>query len=192
GEPVVPVAVKMLQDERWYVVRNMVTVLGGVGSGEAVKALGRLADDPDYRIRRELARALARLPGSEADRLLVGLLADREPAVRLTAVDAAASRRSSEMLDALWSCYESSPDWELRAAILRALGRTGLPEAAERLEAVARTRPLLHRRRWEALQVAALEALAALGGQAAAAALERLGPRRAAAPPCPAGRPRCP
>jgi HEAT repeat protein len=172
GDPVVPYASKMLDDQRWFVVRNMVTVLGGVGSPEAVQALVRVTRDRDKRIRKEVARALGR-PGAEdvpeAEAELLRLLEDPDPAVRLMAVSAAASRKTEQLLKALWRVFHRvgirSGDLEFKSAVLRAMGRMGLPAGAEHLIRVARKRPLLWRNRWQVVQRAAIEALGDLGGE---------------------------
>ncbi|GAB6061799.1 HEAT repeat domain-containing protein [Deferrisoma palaeochoriense] len=178
GEPVVPVALKMLEDQRWYVVRNMVTILGGIGTPEAVKGVLRASTDPDPRIRREAARMLGRSRLPEAEERIRELLADPDPSVRLMAISAAAARRSAAMADALWKLYDSipvrSPQWDLKPAVLRALGRIGHRESVPRLLRVVRKRPWFRRSRWEEIQEAAIQALGDLGGEEAVAALERV------------------
>jgi HEAT repeat protein len=175
GEAAVPWALKMLEDQRWYVVRNMVTILGGIGAPEGLRALVRLSRDPDSRIRKEVARVLGRpgLPGSaETERHLLYLLDDPDMAVRLMAISAAASSRSSRVLDAMWKTFRRIPiwskHWELKASLLRALGYMGLEERlVPHLASIVRKRPLLWRRRWETVQRAAIQALGASGAPGA-------------------------
>jgi hypothetical protein len=178
GDPVVPYASKMLDDQRWFVVRNMVTILGGVGSPEAAKALVRLTRDRDKRIRKEVARALGRsgaenIPEAEAE--LLRLLEDPDPAVRLMAVSSLATLKNEQVLKALWRVYQRagirSGDLEFKSAVMRAIGRMGLPEGAGLLARVARKRPLLWRGRWQVVQRAAIEALGDLGGEQSQAVL---------------------
>ncbi len=178
GEPVVPLAIRMLDDQRWYVVRNMVTILGGIGSPEAVRAVLRTSRDPDPRIRREAARALGRARGPDVEDRIRDLLADPDPSVCLMAIAAAALQRSPSMLQVLWDVYRRisirSSRWNMKPAVLQAVGRTGLPEAAPLLASVARRRPFLYRRRWIAVQQAAVQALGDLGGEEPLATLEDL------------------
>ena len=178
GEPVVPFAARMLDDQRWYVVRNMVTILGGIGSPEAVRAVLRTSRDPDARIRREAARALGRARGADVEERIRELLADPDPSVCLMAIAAAAAQRSSSMLEVLWDLYRRisirSSQWNMKPAVLQAMGRTGLPEAAPLLASVARRRPFLYRRRWIAVQQAAVQALGDLGGREPLGVLQEL------------------
>lgn len=185
GPPVVPHAVRMLDDQRWFVVRNMVTILGGISTTDALKALSRLITDPDSRIRREVVRALTQASGPMAESILLALLEDPDPAVRLMAVSSATSHRTPQVLAALWKMYGRVgirfPEWNLKAQILQTLGKMGLPEAVEHLETVIGKRPLFWRKRWEVVQTAAIQALGDLGGRKARGLLETLLDHRAAA-----------
>ncbi|GAB4281013.1 MAG: hypothetical protein Kow0092_36500 [Deferrisomatales bacterium] len=178
GPPVVPWAMRMLEDQRWYVVRNMVTILGGVGTPEAVKALLRVAGDPDSRLRKEVARALGRVTGEQAAEELRKLLDDPDPGVRLMAVGSAAGHRTETMLDALWGVFRRVPmrssRWNARVPILQSIGRMGLEAAVGPLERLVRRRPLLWRSRWRVVRLAALQALGEIGGERARRILEEL------------------
>jgi len=171
GDVVVPWAVRMLDDQRWFVVRNMVTVLGGIGSAESQRALVRLAGDNDPRIRKEVARAFGRVRGTTAEEQLLRLLGDPEPAVRLMAISSAAPHGSERLFQALCDILRKtrvgSRDWNLKAVAIRALGRTGRPEAAEVLGGILHRRTFWKRERWRALRRAALQALGDLGGERA-------------------------
>lgn len=178
GDAAVPWASKMLEDQRWFVVRNMVTVLGGIASPEAHRALTRPAASPDARIRREVARALARGKGPTAEEHLILLLGDREPGVRLLAISAAANHPSGEILEALEETFRrtriSSAAWSGKAAALGSIGRLGLPGGVRILAEVLHARPLLWPKRWRVLQRAAVQALGDLGGAAAVELLSSL------------------
>jgi len=168
GDVVVPWAVRMLDDQRWFVVRNMVTILGGIGSAESQRALVRLAGDSDPRIRREVARAFGRLRGTTAEEQVLVLLNDPDPAVRLMAISSAAPHGSERLFQALCGILKKtrigSREWNLKAGAIRALGRTGRDDAAEVLGELLGRRPLWHKERWRALKRAALQALGDLGG----------------------------
>ncbi|WP_025324012.1 HEAT repeat domain-containing protein [Deferrisoma camini] len=171
GDPVVPTALRMLEDQRWYVVRNMVTILGGIGSPEALRGVVRASADPDPRVRREAARMLGRADLAETEERIRELLDDPDPSVRLMAISAAAARGSEAMVEALWRLYDRislrSPHWDLKPAVLRALGRIGHRDSLPRLVRIARKRPWLCRRRRNALRAAALQALGDMGGEEA-------------------------
>ncbi len=177
GDVVVPSAVRMLEDRRWFVVRNMVIVLGGVGTPEAVHALLKASRDPDPRVRREVARALSRVTSAEGEQALRDLVADPDPGVQSVAIAAAGSHRSVAMLEALWQVFRAksrAPDWGTREAVVRALGRLGLSEAVPLLGSVLSGRRVFHRDKWDQVRVAAVQALGEIGGEEGGALLERL------------------
>ena len=74
-----------LRDPRWYVVRNVATVLGKTGNKAAVAPLAKALSHEDARVRVEVLRALMPLAPNESARLLVDALADREKRVRQAA-----------------------------------------------------------------------------------------------------------
>ena len=179
GEPAVPWALKMLEDQRWFVVRNMATVLGGIGSPEGFKAILRLSRDPDGRIRKEVARLIgkpSRVGAPDAEDCLIELLEDTDSAVRRAAISSAAQSRSPRVLEALWSAFRRtriwSKAWEVKLLLLKAIGQMGLAEAVPRMAAVAKGRPLLWRRRWQTVQSAVAQALGDLGAPGAEALAE--------------------
>lgn len=75
-----------LSDERWYVVRNVISILGKAGIAESVPGLSRAAKHPDPRVRREAIRALASAGGSQSIGPLAQALKDPEHAVRSAAL----------------------------------------------------------------------------------------------------------
>jgi len=171
GDPVVPWAIKMLDDQRWYVVRNMVTILGGIGSREATKGLSRLIADQDGRVRREVARALGRSHSCPAEDLLLQMLNDPDPAVRLMAISASAGHKTERMLNALWRLYRGinirSYDWTLKPAIIQSIGLMGLEGGTNYLESIVSKKRFFKKARWKTVQQAAIQALGDLGGNKA-------------------------
>ncbi len=71
-------------DHRWYLVRNVVSILGQLGDPQAIRYLNHAASHDDPRVRLETVRALANL-GSQAFGPLKRLIND-EKAVRIEAL----------------------------------------------------------------------------------------------------------
>ena len=67
-----------VSDRRWYLVRNVVSILGATRSPEAVPYLQRTLRHTDARVRRETIRALAAVRVGMADSLLAAALADED------------------------------------------------------------------------------------------------------------------
>jgi len=75
-----------LPDEKWYLVRNALFVLGNLGDPAACNALRVRLADTDVRVRRELIKALEKIGGDPAVDLLMMLSEDADPSVRENAV----------------------------------------------------------------------------------------------------------
>lgn len=165
--------VHLLQDPRWYVVRNAAELLGEMGAQQAdVKLVGVLRH-ADARVRRSAAAALARLGTSRGIHALQPLLADSNAAVRLQAVHGIASARLPRSVPALLQALEREGDPDIQHALLAALGAHPTDEAVDRLSQAANAGSLLHRRPTP-YRLAAVNALGEAATPAALATLRRM------------------
>jgi len=78
GEPAFPSLADALRSPMWFVVRNALNVLGDVGTPALVEPIGRTLTHTDPRVRRAAARAVSKIGGSDAEKLLVGAINDRD------------------------------------------------------------------------------------------------------------------
>jgi HEAT repeat protein len=67
-----------LSDHRWFVVRNVVSILGESKSEQALPLLQKVADHKDIRIRQEVIKALVSIGGKKAAGLLAKFLKDQD------------------------------------------------------------------------------------------------------------------
>jgi len=74
--------VRYLEDERWYVVRNLAVILGKIGTSDAAAPLHRLRGHPDHRVRSEALRSLVKVDPLRAPATLVEALSDDHERVR--------------------------------------------------------------------------------------------------------------
>lgn len=65
-----------ISDERWYVVRNVVSILGAARSSSAIPYLERTIRHSEPRVRRETIRALASIEDRFANQMLISALTD--------------------------------------------------------------------------------------------------------------------
>lgn len=75
----------MVQDHRWFVVRNAATILGEIKDPEAVQHLTAVLAHSHPRVRREAVMALARVGGVDGSQLILGMLDDPDDGVRAAA-----------------------------------------------------------------------------------------------------------
>jgi HEAT repeat protein len=74
-EPVIP----WLADQRWYVVRNAVHILGWIGGDAIAGHLQVVAEHPEPRVRREVVAALSQAGREAARPILLNMLKAAEP-----------------------------------------------------------------------------------------------------------------
>jgi HEAT repeat protein len=161
----------MLGDQRWYVVRNAVDLLGEMRVGEAEAELIRLLEHKDDRVRTAAASALAKL-GSGRTAPASGDGAGTFAAQRLSAINVSTGGRS---VDSLIRALDREDDSRVQMAMLAALGQLGTPQAIEKLVEIARTeKGLLMKKRSTPLRVAAVHALGQVNASGAVAALQSL------------------
>ncbi len=174
GESAVPELELRLNDPRWFVVRNMATLLGEARSRGSVPALTERLAHEDGRVRRAAIQALARIGGRRARGEVVRCLTSGDPDMRVQAILAVGAWRETAALPTLEAIARGSEgarrasDTEARRHAIEALGLVGGPRALEALAGVLAPPGLLRRVFGQAeppaVRIAAAEALATLGG----------------------------
>lgn len=169
----VPLLEDMIGDHRWFVVRNMVGILGEIRSADAVDHFARTLHHDDARVRRETILALSKFGDERAVPLLVKALTDREATLRAAAALGLGLTKVPTAAMPLLERLGQETDAETLAEMIRALGRIGDPRAvpalAERAGAggfFSRTPPQV--------RIEAVRALGEIGGDAARDVLQRL------------------
>lgn len=150
--------IKRLDDERWFVVRNLVIVLGRSANPQCVVAVRGLMTHPDHRVRVETLRSLSSLDGGNVA-YLEAALGDSHESVRQAAIAMLGVRGSAEadslLVQALWA---SSLDTDEKERVVRVLGERSSSDARQALEALAKKRFALSAKARQ-LRSAAREAL---------------------------------
>lgn len=75
-----------LQDENWYIVRNIVYVLGRIGDARVVSHIKRIKDHREPRVRKEIIQTLSEINSDEAKNILVSYLNDSDNTLRVSAL----------------------------------------------------------------------------------------------------------
>jgi HEAT repeat protein len=99
GEKSIELLSKGVYDRRWYVVRNIVGVLGRIGSPLAIPYLKKTIGHEDLRVRKQTLEALSRIKGEEATSILLGILEDPEEKLRVRAARFLGERSSQEAFE---------------------------------------------------------------------------------------------
>lgn len=160
-------AVRLLEDNTWFVVRNMAELVGELHMEEAVPKLGKTLDHKDPRVRRSAAGALAKIGTTATGRHLGKALKDEDVETRAAAARGLSGRKSAALVMPLILAAANEEDDEVKREFYLALGRIGTPEAVQALiKAVAPGGRFLGRKPIGP-RLAAVEGLHLAGGRAA-------------------------
>ncbi len=115
-----------LSDERWYLVRNLVMILGMIGDPAIVEYIRTVLDHSDPRVRREALRALEGVQSAETKKIFLNALSDKDLSVRIIALKSLKRFRDPEIFPMI-----------RKAASIDELKKKPLAEKKEILEALA-------------------------------------------------------
>jgi len=164
--------IRALDDDRWYVVRNVADLCGELRLEKAVPKLGSLLDSSDPRVRRSAAFALAQIGSGQTTEFLRRALKDEVPDVRRQVPAGLEGRKNAAMAMPLAAVLEGETDSDVQREVLHALGRIGTPDAVRVLIKMAQPGGRIFHRRPTAVRLAAV---AGLAGAASSAAIHALG-----------------
>lgn len=121
---------RRVEHRHWYVVRNVVYLLGKLRSTAGISALEHVQHHSDIRVRREVLRAAASIRGPEAEGLLRRCLDDTEPVIRGLAAEWLGIINADGILEEFRTMLENGDKrlracHELASGVVRALGRLG-------------------------------------------------------------------
>jgi len=77
---------KGIENPRWYVIRNIVSILGKIGDPRAFNYFRRSIQHPDIRVRRETITSAAKIVTNEAADFLVAALNDPDEKIQMLAL----------------------------------------------------------------------------------------------------------
>ncbi len=175
GEQALPGVVDELAATEPERARRAARLLGEMQNPFGVDFLIEGLNTRDERVRREVARALARIGNERALRGLTETLHRTDIELACIAATALGSARGSRAVAALSSCLDEKTltNEEVRREAIRSLGRIGSDAGIPALVQVLAQGSLLHRRRFRERQLLAAQALSRISGPAARAALEK-------------------
>jgi len=181
GEAAIPAILPMLKDERWYVVRNMVTILGEIGSAETVGALQQTARHPEPKVRKEVIKSFLKINSPTIENAFISLIDDEDEDVVRQAIFSLGAIRSKTAVRPLLDIVTASDiflkELPLKKQALAALGRIGDKQATTALMDLIGSMGLLAPGRWQEFKIAIAKTLGNLGDEAAIPLLKKIGRR---------------
>ncbi len=131
-----------LKDERWFVVRNLATVLGRSGRSDVAARLKVLAaSHKDHRVRVEALRSVVPLPSERGIEAAVAGLDDRHERVRQAAVALLVNSAAHQVDDNLATVLAGGEaSLQLKLRVIEVLGERGTEPARHALREYAERR----------------------------------------------------
>ncbi|OFW59088.1 MAG: hypothetical protein A2W01_04370 [Candidatus Solincola sediminis] len=157
---------RYLDDPRWYLVRNIVTIMAGLHSSETIPYLRLTFSHPNPKVRAETVRALGLTGGYEPGRMIIQGLEDPDESIRLLCIrwlgrlgEEKAVGRLVKMLEDREPGAESLA---FKKEIIASLGEIMAPDSYQALKRFSSKQKMMRRAEWREINEAAGAALAGL------------------------------
>jgi len=145
GLPAIPVLLARLGDERWFVVRNSLYILGKIRQASALPSVLAAVDNPHPRVRVEAIRAASLIGGGDSAARLSRCAHDPDPSVRRAVIAVLSTPGNDDAIvplrDILRAPATGPEDVDVKLEAVRALATIGTLLAHETLAAIA-TQPV--------------------------------------------------
>lgn len=179
GVSAVPAILKMIRDPRWFIVRNLVAILGEIGSRDAVPELRNCLVHSDLRVCNEAVRSLAKIGGTDAESAIIRVLQGNDSALFPQAIASLGGMRSrSALVELMRIVCRRDPFLKhlpLKLEALNAIALIGDRHVVPLLTIIIAKGHILVPGRWRQFKVAIAGCLARLGDARALPVLRRKG-----------------
>ncbi len=122
-----------LSGKPWYVVRNILMILGKAADPDTVQAVGASLKHNDPRVRREAITALQSIKGKKAEDFIAGALADEDKSVRVMSARVMAELSPEKAYERLMNMASEKGfdgrEFDEKKEIYEIIGRTGREKA---------------------------------------------------------------
>jgi len=177
GQPALPSLLDNLQDSRWYVVRNMITILGSLGIPDLAPHIASILSHPDLRVKKEAIKALSKIDHPSAIESLGELCFFPEETVALTATAALSAKRGPEAVAILFRRVVHRkvlfPNYRLAHEAIDSLRAIGTDGAIDALQEVLSAGAAWETTNFRAMKIHALRSISRMGGDRTKQVLER-------------------
>jgi hypothetical protein len=151
------------RDPRWYLVRNMVYILGKLSRPDAFPFIKEAFFHPHPKVRAEAVRALGMNGSYEARELLMQGLSSPDERTRILCIRwlgrLGEGRAASRLIRMLEGKEPGGESLQVKKEIVESLGSMDAPEVYPVLEKYSRYHKVLHKADWEEINRAAKESM---------------------------------
>jgi HEAT repeat protein len=168
----------LLSDKRWYIVKDVVEILGDIGDESAASSLILPLNHDYFKVRMETVLALERIGGARAIELLTATLGDRNNLVRQVAVTSLGNMGAVNALPMLFKIIHrrrfSKRNIAFQKKVIGALAKIDPKKAKPEIISLLRKRPRLGRKRYDEIRICAALTLGKIKAREALPELERV------------------
>jgi len=177
GENSIELFAPFLNDRRWFLVRNIVYILGRIRKEEALPYLQKVFNHNEVRVRREVVKSLGFIGGIRVISLLIKSLNDKDARIRsIAAINLGKIGKTfglTTLLDTVQSKdFQKREDSEIKA-FFYGIGMAGSNEAIPVLQQLLEQKSLFGLGRMDKIRIGAAQALALIGTPEAKAILAK-------------------
>jgi len=175
-EKALPALIKCLEDQKWFLVRNAILLIGDIGDHSSVRFLREPLSHDDHRVRREAVRALMKLGGEESSDMIASALDDTDASVVIAAMEALSNVKNTKAIFKMIRILSKSNGYEnaediLRRTAIENLSKLRIREAVPELIKILMKKSFLGMAESAEMRLEAVKALGSIGGDDAMKAL---------------------
>lgn len=167
-----------LDDKRWYLIRNLLTVLGKTLTPTTLKAIQRLVNHPHPKVRQEVMRILFHCNPATANRMLLKELTSAPREAQLAAIEIAELSRDQEVLNylhqQLFTAVDSEAEQKYKQQVLQTLAKIGNQETIPLLQHLIQRNGLFASKQQKQYQSEIIRSLIGYPREIAAEALQKI------------------
>jgi HEAT repeat protein len=176
GKNAIELFTVFVDDRRWYLVRNIIYILGRIGKEQSLPYIQKAFNHEDIRVKREAIQALGLIGGLKANALLVRALADNDVRIRCMAAINLGKGGKKAGLIPLLEVVQSKDFFKREPAEIKAffnaIGMAGSSEAVPALQQLLERKSWFGRGKTDEIRLGAASAMAMIGTPEARAILE--------------------
>lgn len=176
GKPVRPLIEERLNHPEWYVIRQMVGLLGELKDPESLNAIEAAYSNPEPRIKKEVLKSLVKIGGPRATAILIKTLGEEDPSIVAQAIISLGVLKDPSVVDLLGEiALRKEPLGEAhepKREAIRALGHIGSDKAVPYLTKLLFKKVWFGKKSNEEVRILAAHSLGAIGTEEACKAVQ--------------------
>ncbi len=176
GKNAIELFIPFMDDRRWFLVRNIVYILGRIGKEESLPYIQKAFNDDENRVRREAIQALGLIGGPKTVGLLVKALTDDDLRIRCMAAINLGKAGKKAGLIPLLEIVQSKDFFKREPVEIKAffngIGMAGSNEVVSVLQELLERKSWFGRGKTDEIRMGAAHALGMIGTPDAKAILE--------------------